>query len=61
MLRAVWRVQSGRLDEAEADLEALGDRRVSPLLEPYAPREDIRAEIASRRSRGSNVTTTTRP
>ncbi|MFN8051904.1 MAG: hypothetical protein U0Q22_10730 [Acidimicrobiales bacterium] len=57
LLRAVWRDRLGDLAGATADLDALGDRRVWPLVGNYVDAASVRAEVAA----ASAATTTTAP
>lgn len=57
VLRAAWNDKLGRLDAAEADLAAIGDRRISPLVAAYFPVSDVKAAIAADRAAAAVTTT----
>lgn len=57
LLRAMWRQRLGDTPGAASDLDALGDRRVSPLVAAYLDRDQVLAEVTAV---GAVTTTTTR-
>lgn len=59
LLRAVWRQRSGDTAGAEADLDALGERRTSALVGAYLDRRQVVAEVSAA-SAADDATTTTR-
>lgn len=59
LLRSVWQDNLGNFDAASDDLDALGDRRVSPLIGQFVDREAVRADIAAQVAEASATTSTT--
>ncbi|HPB45362.1 MAG TPA: hypothetical protein PLP95_05865, partial [Microthrixaceae bacterium] len=50
LLRATWNMWLGDYDASLADLDALGDREISPLVSPYVGAAEIRAEVTRQAS-----------
>lgn len=63
LLRAMWRSNLGEFDAALADLDELGERRISPLISPYVNATQARATITADRAaaESSAAPTTTTP
>jgi len=59
VLRAMWRNNTGDSAGALADLDAVGDRRISPLVSPYAPVDQVRATVEADRAASATTTTST--
>lgn len=61
-LRAVWLNALGRFDEALSMVDALGERRISPLVATYLDTSNLRAGItAQQREAQASATSTTAP
>lgn len=60
LLRALWRDNLGNVEGASADLDALGDRRISPLVTEYVQADPVRAQVEADRAAAAASTTTTR-
>ena len=58
LLRALWRDNLGNVEGAAADLDALGDQRVSPLVTAYVEVAPVRAQVEADRAAARSTTTT---